>query len=583
MTRKKAKIAEQDEVLRHQMLDYLKDVVQALLQPMGDTSKLYVRPPPSLSADHTRIPPKIFGTSDLTNNLCCSLEAVLIHGLRDSYSSRVTSFFGAPRDKMPCPNFWPVVMTVCHKDDIKEVCNLSYITSDVGRGRAWLRLMINGGQMSSYIDALTRELGVLKDYYKPSALVRQEESCCQLLGTLQPLSTLQFRLATNSSVLNTWTQTPLVLAGMWAPLDGHTVPGWSQPVELAAEMTAAESEEELQRRRREKERAEIFIEETPLNDHLLHAILSATPTTKFIGLEAAVEEESGAASRPKPLVVRTLYPRSEGDVAGALDTCTEETPEPEQPATEELLAAHVPKGDIESIDSSSLLNQSDDGSIVTSSSSLDFNTLLARRLDSVDYCYVNIEHMTLLEGAEQAESPRSVSPTGDEVYNGASKGVGCDDHSTDLTSDAERRRSSLVTQLCPQVGLDEQNYQCHQCRAFIGLFYGQFRVCAMDGHSYCVECHNNYTAVVPARVIFNWDLRQHAVADANRDWLLSCIDDPMIDIRAANPRLYEHVEELDRLRVINSIFLILYYCNILIYSNIKEISMLCILPDDNHL
>ena len=47
-----------------------------------------------------------------------------------------------------------------------QVCSLQFITSDVGRGRAWLRLVINGDQVNSYMDALSREAAVLRDYYR---------------------------------------------------------------------------------------------------------------------------------------------------------------------------------------------------------------------------------------------------------------------------------------------------------------------------------------------------------------------------------------------------------------------------------
>lgn len=84
--------------------------------------------------DRSRNAVKTFGTSDLTNNLCSALEAVLIHGIKDSYSSRVSSFFTSDPDRMPVPNFWPVIMSVCHKDDIKEVecfSSLVVLESDV--------------------------------------------------------------------------------------------------------------------------------------------------------------------------------------------------------------------------------------------------------------------------------------------------------------------------------------------------------------------------------------------------------------------------------------------------------------------
>lgn len=44
---KKAWRAARDEEVRSQLLEHLRDVVQALLRPVGDTSRLYVRPTPS--------------------------------------------------------------------------------------------------------------------------------------------------------------------------------------------------------------------------------------------------------------------------------------------------------------------------------------------------------------------------------------------------------------------------------------------------------------------------------------------------------------------------------------------------------
>uniref|UniRef100_A0A2P2I4M6 Pleckstrin homology domain-containing family M member 1-like n=1 Tax=Hirondellea gigas TaxID=1518452 RepID=A0A2P2I4M6_9CRUS len=576
MSSKKEKQAKRDEILRFQLLEHINDVVQSLLKPIGDTSKLYVRHPQP-NADPTRVPVKVFGTSDLTNTLCSSLEAVFIHGLKNSYSSRVSSFFVSDPDMMPVPNFWPVVMSVCHKDDIKEVCNLAFITSDVGRGRSWLRLIINSCQVSSYIDALTRELSVLKDYYSPTSLLRTPECCFQLQGTLLPLSTLQFQLATNSAVLNTWTQTPLILSGLWMPPAGHTVHGWSQPVKEGID--AASTLLYTEQREHETKRPDVFMEETPLDDHLFYAILAATPSTNFIdSADAAEKSDVEEIPKKKPLVVRTLHPKLDrfGNVyIPPKDLLNNEEQTDQSNLTDDkdtgigTMEDSVPNksskdeesnrgGDqhhrassecSDSLVGSYIMDRSEDGSIITSASSLDYATLIARRLDNVDYRYITNNGQffgasgALLEGQEETTTP---SP--EETDDASST-----DHDFEVVAHDKKalqvqRVSSLVARLCTQYGLDEQNYQCYQCRAFIGMFYGESRVCSMDGRSYCIVCHSNELAIVPARVLYNWDLRQHAVCDSTSRWLGENYDVPMLDIRATNPKLYNHVDELEQLK-----------------------------------
>lgn len=57
-----------------------------------------------------------------------------------------------------------------------------------------------------------------------------------------------------------------------------------------------------------------FLEQTPLNDHLLDAILAATPTTAFIDAGASgVVEGDSITPRARPLVLRTLHPKVRTD------------------------------------------------------------------------------------------------------------------------------------------------------------------------------------------------------------------------------------------------------------------------------
>lgn len=93
----------------------LKESVQSVLQP-GGTTKDYG---PRLSSQAYG---PVLGHSDNTNALCNVLEAIFIHGLRDSFSEKMSVLLGADPDRMPVPNFWPVILIISHRDLIEQVC-----------------------------------------------------------------------------------------------------------------------------------------------------------------------------------------------------------------------------------------------------------------------------------------------------------------------------------------------------------------------------------------------------------------------------------------------------------------------------
>lgn len=97
---------------------------------------------------------------------------------------------------------------------IKELEKISFVGTDVGRCRAWLRLALNHSLLECYLVSLFRENSKLRAYYQPSALLLNAEEREVLLSYLQGLASLNFSLSYKSAVLNEWTTTPLALAGL---------------------------------------------------------------------------------------------------------------------------------------------------------------------------------------------------------------------------------------------------------------------------------------------------------------------------------------------------------------------------------
>lgn len=150
------------------------------------------------------------------NLLCCALEAIFIHGIKSKYirSESGSRSRKGDRGPLPQPFFWSLLKTVTHRDVITELEKISFVGTDVGRCRAWLRLALNHGLLECYLASLFREGSKLRAHYQPSALLLNTEEREVLLSYLQGLASLTFSLSYKSAVLNEWTTTPLALAGL---------------------------------------------------------------------------------------------------------------------------------------------------------------------------------------------------------------------------------------------------------------------------------------------------------------------------------------------------------------------------------
>lgn len=151
------------------------------------------------------------------NTMCSALEAVFIHGL---HAKHIRAEAGGKRKKsahqkpLPQPVFWSLLKAITHKHTISELEHLVFVSTDVGRCRAWLRLALNDGLMECYLKLLLQEQARLCEFYQPTALLRDAEEGEFLLSFLQGLTSLSFELSYKSAILNEWTLTPLALSGL---------------------------------------------------------------------------------------------------------------------------------------------------------------------------------------------------------------------------------------------------------------------------------------------------------------------------------------------------------------------------------
>lgn len=60
------------------------------------------------------------------------------------------------------PVFWFYVKEVLNKHELQRFCSLRHITSDVGRGWAWLRCALNKQSLERYLHMLLADRGRLR-------------------------------------------------------------------------------------------------------------------------------------------------------------------------------------------------------------------------------------------------------------------------------------------------------------------------------------------------------------------------------------------------------------------------------------
>lgn len=140
---------------------------------------------------------------------------------------------------------------------------------------------------------------------------------------------------------------------------------------------------------------------------------------------------------------------------------------------------------------------------------------------------------------------------------------------------------SMILNICPSNGLLFQDYKCAECQSYIrirnlkvspgnllNLYFYNFiyklflfledslsleaRLCDYDGKFYCPLHHWNYTAVIPARVICNWQFEKKRVSQASLQLLNYKFTSKIYDLEKYNPKLFTYLDSLGQIKVRNS-------------------------------
>jgi hypothetical protein len=172
----------------------------------------------SLIKTYNKSDNKLLIETQLVINFCDIIEAILLHGLKEKLTARVSHVFSSNssvNQRSYQLDFWPIILILCHNEVSRNVKQLSNVSTDIGRCRAWLRSVLNDGLINSYLEALICDSSLLHGFYRSSAYIRDREHTDILRSLLSELDSYVFHLSIESPTLDSWSRETLKLIGIY--------------------------------------------------------------------------------------------------------------------------------------------------------------------------------------------------------------------------------------------------------------------------------------------------------------------------------------------------------------------------------
>ncbi|KAH8358258.1 hypothetical protein KR084_010691 [Drosophila pseudotakahashii] len=537
---------------------------------------------------------EVVGLCEQTSALCTTLEALFLHGLKDSFLSATFNVIAGDVERRPDPSFWSPCMVFMHKQVIEQVQGLSQITSEIGQCRAWVRQSLNESVFSSYLNNMRKNGSALSQYYKRNALIRDSEGLETAAKIMESLEAyVQFDLPVNSSLLNQWPDYSLQLSDLWTPaLKSCPISsGVDVASSLGSDIIAIPTPQPLQTN-------ELFsesISNSPFSRNSNFGVPDLSQREnldlliqKFDEMDVIDEEATAEAAEPdvpsgsKPrtrkksnrqvdnsfaeldLEAPCLLPQGSNSLSNLMQTSWSGDLEaaPTSP-TEDLTGSRFFQRSVSVSSAASLRSPNTDR--------CSYNALLRKhesnRENGAGWSEIWEKFRVSASNLNVAQPQRDSDPPISEDLS--------DLQSLDTNSEFELLTSEfdmvelqqMVAQLCQlarEPGLNAQGFLCKSCQHPLGIGYSNFQVCAFSGSYYCSNCMDVELQLIPARIIYNWDFRKYSVSKRAATFLAEFRSHPFLDMQLLNPRIYfasDAMAELQSLRIrLNFIRAYLYTC-----------------------
>lgn len=489
------------------------------------------------------------------------LEAIFLHGLKETLLNKMSQAIGTDPDHRPEPNFWAPLLIFSHRDVIQQVNDLVQVTTDIGRSRAWLRIALNDGLFSSYLQSIIIDNSALTEYYNRQAYLRDIERLEVAIELIKAIQVGCFNFACNCSLLNTWTNSPLQMAAIWTPpMKSWPIASGTDVVQTLPEDSQAADNCSL---------ASYSLQDSLLNPQLMFdeeaalKIILGTPVDDSPLQVRLNEEDSSADTRKDPptesegetLQNTSAKSNDQDTVAVMSEVCNESCPIAKESSSDPKNIVAMTQTPLQSYDS--LLKSYNNDPV-----------LKPVNLQDVIERYHNQS-----EVATEPIKPEMVVSTNSCLdFEVISK------NTTDMINIPDYSMLvSKLTHIPLESGLASQNYSCEDCNTPLGINMENIRVCGYSGYYYCERCFcaSGEEAVIPARILYNWDFNKYPVSMKASKFLHEVQNHPIFDMKTINSRLYIVVKEMANLQALrmqlNILRGYLFTCNKPVVEELKKL------------
>ncbi|EFN68421.1 Pleckstrin-like proteiny domain-containing family M member 3 [Camponotus floridanus] len=548
-------------------------LVRDSLQKQLNTSVMEMQSAPRVADDG------VVSNCDESMTLCSVLEAIFLHGLKDSLLNRVTEALSGPDfDAMPQPSFWGPLLVFSHRQIIDQIQALSQVTTEVGYCRAWIRLALNEGLLASYFCSIRRDNSALKPYYNRSAYIRDVDLVEVAQKLIESLDYMRFELACNSSLLNFWSTTPLLIAGIWSP------PMKSCPVFSAVDIAKTITTESTDN----------FDEiETASSIGSSIGIGSFTSSQSMFNNVASISEDEALkiilANKKSDNIARhehnnpadTRMDKTQEDMTQQLHSNSEDTVIKSQMVDKQEVkeVRQISNGNVETEDVDNIVADMEDpalqnilrgNDIINDTTAATVGNSLIGKLGwstSFEDCQSSLTSSVISHGSTK-DAPRTPAdgPTYDALIQsyqtaGSSTVSDLQEFFKKYSKKEETAEEESKDQPEPKVainfeeqlgnisrekGLDVQNYNCFDCGDAVGMTFSKAHVCSFSGNYYCSKCMAEGQYLIPSRMIHNWDLKQYPISRKAAAYLTE--NPALLDLKILNPKIYMAVDTMAQLQ-----------------------------------
>lgn len=163
-------------------------------------------------------------TDERVASLCTNLEYLLSHGLKsrspnrglaaikqvtDMVTSGLNLHLTLPGAETETPVVWWYIRELLTRHEYERFLLLKNVNTDIGRGRAWLRSLLNEHSLERYMHIVVCDENLLQQWYEPWALLRDQERAAMLPNLAAGLDSILFAINIDNVGLNGGSQSEL--------------------------------------------------------------------------------------------------------------------------------------------------------------------------------------------------------------------------------------------------------------------------------------------------------------------------------------------------------------------------------------